>query len=468
MAGQVRRYFGASLVDIPFMWERLGEGCLDIFTFHAQSLIIMKAQNLDLIPAINRIVIGDVGSGKTLVAFISAITFLNGLERGEVVMLAPTEVLAYQHYLKLLELKAEEKNLISWLDCIFLSGKGNYINGEKLPPAKFKVKFDELSNQPNPRIFWVGTHAVLFNEMITPDLVMVDEQHRFGVRQREKLSKQQVELSPHFISFTATPIPRTLALTVYDTLQPIFLETLQSRKPIQTSITTFDKLETEVIAMIKSQLVTNKKVYVICTAVEQAEDVEDKKSLWSVTKTTKLMQKYFGDQLMSVHGKMNDKKDILSEFKSSETKNILVATTVVEVGVDVGEATLVVILNAERFGLSALHQIRGRVGRNNYENNYCMLVTYKEFSFGKRLRFLCQHNDGFVLAQKDLELRGSGDAIGSSQSGFGSDIDQLIGLNPDLYTQIKNVVKSLDFDDLSTLPRLEKYLAVEKSKVWEE
>lgn len=427
----------------------------------------MKSPNI--IPAVNRIVIGDVGSGKTLVAFISAITYLNGLERGEAVILAPTEVLAYQHYLKLLELKTEEKNLIPWLDCIFLSGKGNYINGEKLPPAKFKVKFESIMNQPNPKVFWVGTHAVLFNEMITPDLVMVDEQHRFGVRQREKLSKQQLDLSPHFISFTATPIPRTLALTVYDTLEPIFVEILQSRNPIQTSINTFDKLETDVMAQIKSQLDIGRKVYVICTAVEQAEDSEDKKSLWSVTKTTKLMQKYFGDLVMSVHGKMADKKDILSEFKSSETKNILVATTVVEVGVDVSEATLVVILNAERFGLSALHQIRGRVGRNNYENNYCILVTYKEFSFGKRLKFLCQHNDGFVLAQKDLELRGAGDVIGSMQCGFGNEIDQLIGLNPDLYTQIKNIVKSIDLVSLDNdLPRLSKYLASEKAKVWEE
>jgi ATP-dependent DNA helicase RecG len=429
--------------------------------------ILSKTPNL--IPAINRIVIGDVGSGKTLVAFISAIAFLDGIERGEAVLLAPTEVLAYQHYLKLLELKSTENNNIGWLHCIFLSGKANYINGEKLTPTKFKAKFDEIQNNQISKIFWIGTHAVLFNNFITPDIVMVDEQHRFGVRQREKLNKQRSDLSPHFISFTATPIPRTLALTVYDTLEPIFVEVLENRKPIATNITTFDKLESEVVLQIQNQLLENKKVYVICTAVEQAEESEDKKTLWSVTKTTKLMQKYFGDQVMSVHGKMADKKDILSEFKSSQTKNILVATTVVEVGVDVGEATLVVILNAERFGLSALHQIRGRVGRNNYDNNYCTLVTYKEFSFGKRLKFLCNHNDGFVLAQKDLELRGSGDAIGSMQSGFGNEIDQLIGLNPDLYTQIKNIVKSIDLEQLENeLPRLSKYLESEKTKIWQE
>jgi ATP-dependent DNA helicase RecG len=429
----------------------------------------MNPKPANLIPAVNRIVIGDVGSGKTLVAFVSAITYLKGLERGEAVILAPTEVLAYQHYLKLLELKAEEKNTIDWLDCVFLSGKGNYINGEKLTPTKLKVGIETLQNKADSKIFWVGTHAVLFNEGICPDMVMVDEQHRFGVRQREKLSKQQLDLSPHFISFTATPIPRTLALTVYDTLEPIFVETLKSRKPIGTSINTFDKLETEIIQQIKSQLEIGRKVYVICTAVEQAEDTEDKKSLWSVTKTAKLMQKYFPDQVMSVHGKMADKKDILSEFKASSTKNILVATTVVEVGVDVGEATLVVILNAERFGLSALHQIRGRVGRNDYENNYCVLVTYKEFSFGKRLRYLCSSNDGFEIAQKDLELRGAGDVIGSTQSGFGNEIDQLIGLNPDLYIQLKNIVKSINFDHLhQELPRLSKYLELQKSKVWEE
>jgi ATP-dependent DNA helicase RecG len=431
---------------------------------------------MNLKPSINRIVIGDVGSGKTIVAFVTALTFLRGIEFGEVAMLAPTEVLAYQHYLKLLELVESQPELFvkkgkenqKHLNCIYLSGKTSYIDGVKFTPAKFQVELEKIQNG-NQHIFWVGTHALLFNLNLNADLVLVDEQHRFGVRQRSKLSQKQSELQPHFVSFTATPIPRTLALTVYNSLKPHFLETLQSRSPIQTSITSFDKLETQIIPQIKNVLSQNRKVYVICPAVEETEDKEDKKALWSVTKASKILEGYFPNQVLSVHGKLNEKKDILGEFKTSQDKNILVATTVVEVGVDVAEATLVVILNAERFGLSALHQIRGRVGRNSYTDNFCILVTEKEFTFSKRLKYLCQYSDGFALAEKDLELRGAGDLVGSAQSGFGDDIDSLIGLNPNLYIQISNLVDSIDKTRIKdTLPRLEAYLQKEKSRVWEE
>lgn len=419
-----------------------------------------------LIPSINRIVIGDVGSGKTIVAFITALSYLNGLKYGEISLLAPTEVLAYQHYIKLLELVGLQK--LDWVDCVFLSGKGNYFNGQKLPPAKLKKALEKSQEKPNYKIFWVGTHALLFSELVCPDLVMVDEQHRFGVRQREKLTKKQLELQPHFISFTATPIPRTLALTVYNTLQPIFLETLAGRNPIITTIESDDKLTTKIFEMIQKTLNKSQKIYVICPAVEEVEDTEEKKALWSVNKITKILKAQFGETVMSVHGKIADKKDILTEFKTSADKNILVATTVVEVGVDVGLASLVVIMNAERFGLSALHQIRGRVGRNNFEINQCVLVTQKEFVHSRRLGYLCQYQDGFALAQKDLELRGAGDMIGSSQSGFGDEIDSIIGLNPKLYEQLSGIIDTLDLDKLDDLPRLKAYLDKEKNRVWEE
>ena len=503
----------------------------------------MKMKNLK--PSINRIVIGDVGSGKTIVSFLIALSYLQGLDFGEVALLAPTEVLAYQHYLKLWEMVGIEggkspylgggnevdggrissqnadtvvtstdptpKNTVIQsvaknpqqskalseikitpsgeachpsrgeslnyqpffqnLVVVFLSGKNIEINGVKFTPAKFKVEIKKLQ-EANKHFFWVGTHALLFSEYITPDLVLVDEQHRFGVRQRAKLTEKQFDLQPHFVSFTATPIPRTLALTMYQSLKPHFLAKLANRNPILTRIATFDKLETEIVAKIQAELDLDRKVYVICPAVEETEDTEEKKALYSVTKATKVLQKYFGDQVFSVHGKMKEKKDILTEFKESKDKNILVATTVVEVGVDVRDASIVVILNAERFGLSALHQIRGRVGRNDFEQNYCILVTEKEFSFSKRLRYLCEYQDGFKLAEMDLELRGAGDMIGQTQSGFGDEVGEMLGLDPKTYAQIADLVSFQNVNSKielkQKLPRLFNYLEREKNRVWEE
>ena len=439
---------------------------------------------MSFVPAINRIVIGDVGSGKTIVAFTLALTYLQGLsDSAQVAMIAPTEVLAFQHYLKLIELVGNQSKLLAKqnLHCIYLAGKAAFVDNIQLTPAKFKTKITQLLDQ-QAKLFWVGTHALLFSNQIQPDLVMVDEQHRFGVRQRQKLAQKQevnnsLDFQPHFVSFTATPIPRTLALTVYNSLQPHFLSTLSSRHPIATTVKIFDNLESEIIPRINDVLEQNRKVYVICPAVEEAEIKEKKPQLgdkedlplWSVTKTAKILEQFFPTQVLQVHGKLADKKDILSEFKESSTKNVLVATTVVEVGVDVGEATLVVILNAERFGLSALHQIRGRVGRNIYPDNYCILVTYKQFLFSKRLKYIRELQDGFALAQKDLELRGSGDLIGDSQSGFAEDIDALIGLDPELYEQIGELVDQLDYPNLNKkLPRLYNYLESQKNRVWEE
>jgi ATP-dependent DNA helicase RecG len=165
---------------------------------------------------------------------------------------------------------------------------------------------------------------------------------------------------------------------------------------------------------------------------------------------------------------MSEKKDILGDFKQSETQNILVATTVIEVGVDVPQASLAIILNAERFGLSALHQIRGRVGRNDFPDNQCVLVTYPKYGRARRLKYLTQTQDGFALAEKDLEIRGAGDVLGKLQSGFGDEIDKLIGLNPELYSEIDGLVKQIDLENLENLPRLEKYLQTKVREVWKE
>ena len=416
---------------------------------------------------INRIVIGDVGSGKTIVAFGVALTYLKGLQgSGEVAMLAPTEVLAYQHYQKLLELKNQQKDRLEFMSVIYQGGKKHEIDGEALTKAKFVKKLNEIKNT-GQKLFWIGTHALLYSNEILPDLVMIDEQHRFGVRQRSKLSGTTLDYQPHFISFTATPIPRTLALTIYRSLKPHFLERLAGRNSIVTKIFEFKELTGRILQEIEIRIKNNQKVYVLCPKVEDLDE-EDKDGLWSVQKTGKWLRTHFTNQVLEVHGKLSDKKNILVEFKTSNTKNILVATTVIEVGVDVADATLMIILNAERFGLAALHQIRGRVGRNSLDNNACFLVANEKAKFSKRLQYLVEYQDGNILAEKDLELRGSGNLLGVGQSGFDDEMQMMMGLSPSICNDIFELVKSVDLKNLENLPRLKKYLESEKSKVWEE
>jgi ATP-dependent DNA helicase RecG len=415
--------------------------------------------------SINRIVIGDVGSGKTIVAFLIALCYLKTLQEGSVALLAPTEVLAFQHYLKLLEyVSLWQEDFLATVDFIYLSNKNIYLNGEKL--TKKALENSELKVYR----FYIGTHALLFKPELNPSFVLVDEQHRFGVDQRQKLTKNNQnldqKLAPHFVSFTATPIPRTLALTVFQSLKPHFLETLSSRKTIQTKIVTFDEFESRVVPAIQAEITKHRKIYIICAKVEDKDEADD---IWSTTKATQYLERFFPSQILTVHGKLANKKDILQEFKDSTDKNILVATTVVEVGVDVSEASLVVILNSERFGLSALHQIRGRVGRNSYDDNQCLLVTQKEYSRSRRLKYLCDYQDGFKIAEKDLELRGGGDVIGKAQSGFDDDVNSLLGLNPELYFKITELVDNLNIKNLDkNLIRLQNYLEKESAKIWEE
>jgi len=451
--------------------------------------------------ALNRIVIGDVGSGKTMVAFFVAVSFLKGLknESGQVVMLAPTEVLAFQHYQNFLNFQKNanfnQKSDLSFIQPVFLTSKQYFFGEEKFTKAKFKKKLDNFKEENlDHKIFWLGTHALLFNESVKADFVLVDEQHRFGVRQRQSLSQgstlqsssqgeksqnpnstsggetcsstDQPSTRAHFVSFSATPIPRTLALTIYNSLKPHFLEVLSSRNSIQTSISVLEEFDTSIISKIQHHIDKGKKVYVICPRVEDKEKGDEE--LWSVDKTVEQLESFFPQKVMKVHGKMAEKKAVLDNFKNHDEKQILVATTVVEVGVDVSEATLVIVINAERFGLAALHQIRGRVGRNSYDFNECVLATYKKYSRSRRLRILCESGDGFVIAEKDLEIRGGGDLVGSQQSGFDNEIESLMGLQPELYEEIGALVNSLDFKNLEGLERLEKYLEKEEKLAWQE
>jgi ATP-dependent DNA helicase RecG len=431
------------------------------------------ASKTKLIKPLNAIVIGDVGSGKTIVAFLIAISFLRSkLDLGHpesVAMLAPTEVLAMQHYLKLLEFRNSRPEL-SFLTIIFRAGKQYYINDDSYTPAKFQKALDAIKLE-SKEFFWVGTHALLWEENLeeefVPGLVMVDEQHRFGVKQRQKLNS--AGQTSHFLSFTATPIPRTLALSMYDSLDTFWLQKLGSRLPINTRITTFEKWS-EINNTIQKHLDNNHKVYIICPLVEKSEEKNStpkKEELKSVQETLEHIEKTFSSQVLSVHGKIKDKQAILTEFKTSKNKNILVATTVVEVGVDVGEATLMIVLNAERFGLSALHQIRGRIGRNDYSDNECLLVTQPQMVSSRRLNSLVQHQDGFQLSKIDLDIRGGGDIIGTTQSGFASDLQILSRLGEDKFRQLIGLVNYAK-NSLDSLPRLKAYCEKQAKEIWSE
>jgi ATP-dependent DNA helicase RecG len=417
--------------------------------------------------AINRIVIGDVGSGKTIVAFLVALTYLQGLKNGEVALLAPTEVLAHQHYQSLLQYLETIKTETDFTTPtpIFLSSKLYEIDGEKFTKSKAIIQIQTLQTEGR-KLFWVGTHSLLHFEQLDPDLVLIDEQHRFGVQQRKKLTAKDDDTQAHFISFTATPIPRTLALTFFDTLKPHFLETLSSRKAIRTIQNNQENFLESALPLIKSRIDKGEKVYIINAKVLDKEDGEEEDEVWSIKKTFALLEPYFPGEILVVHGKETEKKNILREFKESTEKNILIATTVVEVGVDVGSATLMLILNSERYGLSALHQIRGRIGRNDLEDNLCILYTPQKYRFIKRLGFLKDNNDGFALAEKDLELRGSGDVIGKIQSGFDFEIDELLGLPTEQYEEIKQLAQTAI--EQKNLPRLDSYLEKELGKIWEE
>jgi ATP-dependent DNA helicase RecG len=417
--------------------------------------------------AINRIVIGDVGSGKTIVAFLVALTYLHGIEKGEVALLAPTEVLAHQHYQSLLNYLETIKTQTDFTTPtpIFLSSKLYEIDGEKFTKSK-AIKQIEIIKPERQKLFWVGTHSLLHFEQLEPDLVLIDEQHRFGVQQRKKLTTKEDDTQAHFISFTATPIPRTLALTFFDTLKPHFLETLSSRKAIKTIQNNQENFLQSALSLIQKRIEHDEKIYIINAKVLDKEDTDEEDEVWSIKKTHALLEPYFPGEILVVHGKETEKKKILSEFKESKEKHILIATTVVEVGVDVGDATLMLILNSERYGLSALHQIRGRIGRNDKEDNLCVLYTPEKYRFIKRLSFLKETNDGFALAEKDLEIRGSGDVIGKIQSGFDFEIDELLGLPTEQYEAIKLLAQTAL--EQKTLPRLDTYLEKELGKIWEE
>jgi ATP-dependent DNA helicase RecG len=349
----------------------------------------------------NRLLQGDVGSGKTIVAFICILVIAAG--NSQSALMAPTEILAQQHY----------ANLKRYADNMGLSIA--LLTGSTRKSARKEIH--EALQKGDLKIL-IGTHALLEEEVKFQNLglAIVDEQHRFGVAQRSKLWEKTNDVYPHVLVMTATPIPRTLAMTLYGDLDISTIDQLPAgRKPIKT-IHKFDGHRLQVFKFLHDQIAAGRQVYMVYPLIEESEKVDLKHLMDGYESVCRA----FPDVAISIlHGKMKpEAKDYeMARFKKGETK-IMVATTVIEVGVDVPNASVMVIENAERFGLSQLHQLRGRVGRGA-EQSYCILMTdYKLGADSKvRIETMVKTNNGFEIAETDLNLRGPGDLAGTQQSG---------------------------------------------------
>ncbi len=358
-------------------------------------------QDIQRTAPMHRLVQGDVGSGKTLVAALAALSALH--TSFQVALVAPTEILAEQHY----------QNFTQWLTplgfhVIWLAGK--------VTAAKKRAALEELV-LGNAHIA-VGTHAlfednVLFKQL---GLIIIDEQHRFGVQQRLSLRKKGGKFSPHQLMMTATPIPRTLAMTAYaDMTLSVIDELPPGRKPVNTVLINQSKRD-EIIERVRAACQSGQQVYWVCTLVEDSETL----AASAAEKTCELLQQAAPELSIGlVHGRLKsaEKEATMTAFKAGETQ-LLVATTVIEVGVDVPNASLMIIENPERLGLAQLHQIRGRVGRGKKASHCVLLYAHPLSRQGReRLEVLRQSNDGFVIAEKDLALRGPGELLGTQQTG---------------------------------------------------
>ena len=353
----------------------------------------------------NRLLQGDVGSGKTLVALMS---MLIALDNGyQACIMAPTEILAEQHLQTIMDFLKGMNIRVAMLTGI----------------VKGKKRQEILDGLLDGTVqILVGTHAVIEDtvQFARLGMVVVDEQHRFGVAQRAKLWSKSVN-PPHVLVMTATPIPRTLAMTLYGDLDVSVIDELPpGRKPVVTQHV-FDRSLPSLYDSIRNQIHQGRQVYIVFPLIEESEKIDLKNLEDGFATLTQVFPEF---RLSKVHGKMKpaDKEAEMQKFVSGETQ-ILVATTVIEVGVNVPNASVMVILEAQRFGLSQLHQLRGRVGRGA-DQSYCILVTCYELSADtrKRIDIMCETNDGFRIAEADLKLRGPGDLEGTQQSGMAFDL----------------------------------------------
>ena len=396
-----------------YIFNRIGEFFNSFYYHHlpfeltgAQKRVIREIrQDTGSGRQMNRLLQGDVGSGKTLVALM---TMLIALDNGyQACIMAPTEILAEQHLQTIRDFLGDMAIRVELLTGI--------VKGKKRQEILDGLLTGEVQ-------ILVGTHAVIEDTVQFARLgfVVVDEQHRFGVAQRAKLwSKSQNP--PHVLVMTATPIPRTLAMTLYGDLDVSVIDELPpGRKPIRT-LHVYDQRLGSLYNGIHQQIQQGRQVYIVFPLIEESESMDLKNLEDGFEQLKEVFPQY---RLSKVHGKMKpkEKEEDMQRFVSGETQ-ILVATTVIEVGVNVPNASVMVILEAQRFGLSQLHQLRGRVGRGA-DQSYCVLVTNYQLSADtrKRIEIMCETNDGFRIAEADLKLRGPGDLEGTQQSGMAFDL----------------------------------------------
>jgi ATP-dependent DNA helicase RecG len=386
----------------------------------------------------NRLLQGDVGSGKTLVALMSMLIAIdNGFQA---CIMAPTEILAGQHYLTI-------SNLLKGIDI-----EVKLLTGSTKKSLRSKI--DESLTNGKLSIL-IGTHALIednvqFNNL---GLVIIDEQHRFGVAQRAKLWSKS-EKPPHVLVMTATPIPRTLAMTLYGDLDVSVIDELPpGRKPIKT-LHFNDSDRGKVFGFLRNQIKEGRQIYIVYPLIKESEsmdykDLED--GLESISRAFPTPQYY----ISVIHGKMTSaNKEISMRLFKEKQAHILIATTVIEVGVDIPNASVMVIESAERFGLSQLHQLRGRVGRGS-DQSYCILMSSDKLSkeASKRLEIMVSTNDGFEIAEADLQIRGPGDIEGTQQSGIAFDL-KIANLGKD--GQLIEYVRNIAEDILTKDPDLDK------------
>ena len=400
------RYVGHRFAKVGDMFNRFYNEQLPFRLTNAQKRVVKEIRaDVGSERQMNRLLQGDVGSGKTLVALMS---MLLAKDNGyQACMLAPTEILAEQHFATL-------RRMLGALPVRVELLTGSTKAKERVP------LFEALENGEIDIL--VGTHAVLEDNVLFRNLglVVIDEQHRFGVVQRAKMWAKN-NIPPHILVMTATPIPRTLAMTLYGDLDVSVIDELPpGRKPITTSHIFRNRIDS-LYSFIRTQINEGRQAYVVYPLISESEKLDLKNLEDGYNQLCNVFCDY---RLSKLHGKMKpkEKDEEMRRFASGETQ-ILVSTTVIEVGVDVPNASVMVIENAERFGLSQLHQLRGRVGRGASQS-YCILVTDYKLSEDtrKRMEIMTSSNDGFEIAEADLKLRGPGDMEGTQQSGIAFDL----------------------------------------------
>ena len=375
-----------------------------------------------------RLLQGDVGSGKTIISIVSMIiAFESGYQSA---LMVPTEILGNQHYETMIKFLENLK-----INIIFLSGKDSGKNRED--------KILKILNHEVDII--IGTHALIQEDVNFKKLglVIIDEQHRFGVHQR--LAFTYKGLRPNLLVMTATPIPRTLTLAIYgDMDESKLIEKPIGRIDIKTFSTSLSKID-KLIEGIMRIVDKNKKIYWVCPLIEESEEID----LEAATVRFEKLSKIFKDKVLLIHGRLKskDKESIMNKFKMG-SYNILVATTVIEVGIDIPEATNIVIEHAERFGLAQLHQLRGRVGRNNDQSN-CILLHKDNIGViaKKRIDIMKETNDGFKIAEKDLEIRGPGEILGRRQSGFSNFYIADLSFDNDIFEDIRDDFSEMLYEE---------------------